>query len=186
MIMKKKKEISSTFESFLQEKNILPTLIDLSKAYELLYQPCKLFISKLEKEAESHDYSAYIFTLNNHQIIFRTAKITPKKVGQFVTFWKRLKTEPIAPYDISDSFDFLIINVCMEQNSGQFIFPKKILQEKGVLSKNGLGGKRALRVYPPWDLVESTQAKKTQNWQLNYFVEIQPKQDFDTLKKLLF
>ncbi|OQA36315.1 MAG: MepB protein [Candidatus Dependentiae bacterium ADurb.Bin331] len=31
-----------------------------------------------------------------------------------------------------------------------------------------------MRVYPPWDIPESQQAKKTQAWQLIYFFEIKP------------
>ncbi|MDR0329875.1 MAG: MepB family protein [Rickettsia sp.] len=29
-----------------------------------------------------------------------------------------------------------------------------------------------MRVYPPWDIVINKQAKKTQAWQLEYFLEI--------------
>ncbi|TRW95625.1 MepB family protein [Flavobacterium gawalongense] len=33
-------------------------------------------------------------------------------------------------------------------------------------------GKRAIRVYPPWDTTTNKQAQKTQKWQLDYFLEI--------------
>jgi len=55
---------------------------------------------------------------------------------------------------------------------GQFVFPKEVLCEKGIISKNSRGGKRAVRIYPPWDQPKSQQAKNTQAWQLNYFSEI--------------
>jgi len=42
----------------------------------------------------------------------------------------------------------------------------------GVISQDGMGGKRAMRIYPAWDVVNSKQAKKTQEWQLKYFVEL--------------
>ena len=39
--------------------------------------------------AESTEYNACSYTVNGQKIIERTAKITPKKIGQFVTCWKR-------------------------------------------------------------------------------------------------
>lgn len=71
-------------------------------------------------------------------------------------------------------------------HSGIFIFPKSVLMQKGILSKNSKGGKRALRVYPSWDVAENKQAKKTQEWQLVYFFEINQKSAIDRehIKKL--
>jgi len=43
------------------------------------------------------------------------------------------------------------------------------LLEYGIISKAGIGGKRAIRVYPGWDKPDSNQAKKTQAWQQYYF-----------------
>jgi hypothetical protein len=77
-----------------------------------------------------------------------------------------------------------VITVRQEKNFGQFIFPKNVLHEKGFVSRNGVGGKRAMRVYPPWDVTDSTQAQKTQDWQLTYFVSIEPTIDHDRMKKL--
>jgi hypothetical protein len=45
------------------------------------------------------------------------------------------------------------------------------LVEKGIISDKR-EGKRAIRVYPPWDFTESKQAQKIQKWQLNYFLQI--------------
>jgi hypothetical protein len=47
---------------------------------------------------------------------------------------------------------------------------------------NCKGGKRAIRVYPPWDKAESRQAEKTQKWQLEYFVEIPKNRSIDVEK----
>jgi hypothetical protein len=38
-----------------------------------------------------------------------------------------------------------------------------------IISTHLKEGKRGMRVYPPWDLPSSKQAKKTQQWQLPYF-----------------
>jgi hypothetical protein len=55
---------------------------------------------------------------------------------------------------------------------GHFVFPKSALCKHGILTSNGKEGKRAIRVYPPWDETTSIQAMKTQQWQLEYFLEI--------------
>jgi hypothetical protein len=155
---------------------------DLLACYELAYKPSGLLYKNLVIEAKSQEYGACEFHLNNRHIKFRVAKITPTKVGQFVTFWKRSFSGPIVPYDISDIFDFLVVSVRDEEHFGQFVFPKSVLHEKGLLSQQAKGGKRAMRVYPPWDITESPQAKKTQKWQCDYFFEINDKQTVDVAK----
>ncbi len=122
---------------------------DLLLADNLIYKPSGLALQNLKTEDESADYGAAEFTINNHAIKFRVGKITPTKVGQFVTFWKRIDEGPIMPYDSNDSFDFLVVSVRAENHFGQFVFPKAILCEKGIVSCNGKEGKRAMRIYPP-------------------------------------
>jgi hypothetical protein len=46
-----------------------------------------------------------------------------------------------------------------------------VLCERGVISSHAKEGKRAIRIYPPWDKVDNSQAKKTQFWQLQYFID---------------
>jgi hypothetical protein len=154
-------------------QNIHPDLLDAQK---LMYEPHGLRISNLIKEANSKEYGAFEFKLNDLQVKFRSAKITPTKIGQFVTLWKRVGNEPILPYDVTDPIDLFIISVRNCEHFGQFVFPKAILYEKGILSKEGKGGKRAIRVYPPWDITNNRQAKQTQAWQLLYFFEIHLKE----------
>jgi hypothetical protein len=125
-----------------------------------------------KRELESAEYAAYTFKVNSLSIQFRVAKITPKKAGQFVTLWKRIGNSPIQPYDFSDSIDFFVINARKDNRCGQFVFPKSILSQHDVVSMNGNAGKRAIRVYPPWDINLNRQAKKTQEWQVEYFLEI--------------
>jgi len=55
---------------------------------------------------------------------------------------------------------------------GQFVFPKHVLLQRDIVSDQGKGGKRAIRVYPPWDKPTSKQALKTQQWQLEHFLEV--------------
>lgn len=156
--------------------------LDLLKAQKDIYEPLNLTCKNLSQEAESKEYGAYTFELNDRRVKFRVAKITPTKIGQFVTLWKRIGMGPILPYDMADSIDLFIISVRNTQHFGQFVFPKFVLYEKGILSNKGLGGKRAMRVYPSWDIPNNPQAIKTQAWQLKYFFEMPPHDNSDMQK----
>lgn len=150
-----------------------PTIhTDLLLAKEKLYDTSNFECSFPEKEKESAEYGAYSFLLNNKSIVFRVAKITPTKIGQFVTLWKRIGKGPIQPFDCTDAIDLIVISVRKENRVGQFVFHKSVLCEKGIISTTAKEGKRAIRVYPPWDEATSKQAQKTQKWQLDYFLEI--------------
>ncbi len=151
-------------------------------AEELIYKPAGLSIENILLESEGEAYSACQFTLNNRLIKFRSGKITPTKKGQFVTFWKRSEAGPIIPYDAKDHFDFLIISVNTKTYLGYFIFPKSALIQYGLVSKDGKGGKRAIRVYPPWNQMDNKQPKTTQLWQLKYFFEVDKHQPLATAK----
>lgn len=145
---------------------------DLFITKELIYDSCGFNFSSLEKAVESTEYGAATFQLNGMFVTYRDAKITPTKTGQFVTLWKRIEKGPIQPLAYTDPIDFVIINTRKGQRLGQFIFPKLVLCERGVISTSKKEGKRAIRVYPPWDQANKGQAQKTQKWQLDYFLEI--------------
>ncbi|MEK3864361.1 MepB family protein [Paenibacillus sp. FSL H7-0716] len=66
---------------------------------------------------------------------------------------------------LSDPTDLFVISTRNGNHFGPFIFPKAVLGEQDILSDKGEGGKRAFRVYPPWDNPTSRQAQKTQTWQ---------------------
>ena len=154
---------------------------------EQVFEACGLNCSEPELEAENSEYQACSFKINNKIVQYRHAKITPTKNGQFVTIWKRKAKKPIQPYDDSDNIDLFVVTVKTKNNFGQFIFPKAVLIEQGVFSLNGKGGKRAIRVYPPWDKPESKQAEKTQKWQLDFFAEIPKSKSINVEKfKLLY
>lgn len=128
-------------------------------------------ITDFIKEAESREYDACIFKLDNKSVKFRSAKITPTKTGQFVTLWKRNRAGITQPHEESDPFDLYIISVRKEKLSGQFVFTKQVLIEHNILSTSKKEGKRGFRVYPPWDVTANKQAQKTQKWQAEFFVE---------------
>jgi hypothetical protein len=160
---------------------------DLLEAKEQVYDTCNLECTQPIAEAESADYGAYIFKINKQSAIYRVAKITPTKVGQFVTLWKRSEKGPIAPFEITDDIDLFIVSTRNDTHFGQFIFPKSILHKKGILTDDKKEGKRAIRVYPPWDITTNKQAQKTQQWQLDYFIEIPNNKpiNLDLVKKLI-
>ncbi|CAN5191674.1 MepB family protein [soil metagenome] len=145
---------------------------DLIISIEHLYIPSGLTLHDYTMQEESKGYNAASFKLCDHNILYRAAKITPTKSGQFVTIWKRNAGDPIAPFDIEDPTDFFIIGIKENDRMGQFIFPKHILHKHGYIIAHGVGGKRAMRVYPPWALNLNSQAQKTQKWQTPYFFEI--------------
>lgn len=131
-------------------------------------------------EGESAAYAAYRFKLNGLDVVYREAKITPTKIGQFVTLWKRSSLGITEPFEISDAIDFVIVAARDEHRFGQFVFPKMVLFSKGVISGNNKEGKRGIRVYPPWDVTVSNQAMQTQQWQLKYFLEIPRTEEIDS------
>lgn len=145
---------------------------DLQLIKELVYDKCGLDLTNPRLSTESIEYGACSFELNGKKIQHRVSKITPAKTGQFVTIWKRNKEGITTPFDFSDNMDFIIITSRSGSNFGQFVFPKSILAEKGIITKNGKEGKRGIRVYPPWDITTSKQAEKAQAWQTPFFLKI--------------
>ena len=169
----------------LRNSNIIYT--DLKSAKELVYDPCGYDLKNLTIHSEGSAYSACSYELEGKIIEYRAAKITPLKSGQFVTIWRRNNKGITRPFDSSDEMDFIIISSGKDDNFGLFIFPKSVLLSKGIISQKGEGGKRGIRVYPPWDMVSNKQAEKTQSWQQKYFMWVKGNRQnhFDLIKTLL-
>ena len=160
---------------------------DLKIVKEMVYDSCNFDFKNLNWNTESQEYGACSFELDGKKTQHRFSKITPTKKGQFVTIWKRNKNGITEPFDSNDEIEFIIITSRSGDKLGQFIFPKSVLSEKGIITHNGKSGKRGIRVYPPWDVPKSKQAEKTQSWQLNYFLSIKPDGSTDLgLAKKLF
>jgi hypothetical protein len=128
-------------------------------------------IANFTHEPESQEYQACRFTLDGLKVVCRTAKITPTKVGQFVTIWKRNELGKTCPFRSDDDIDLVIINCVSDENTGHFIFPKSVLINKGTISTPTKVGKMGIRVYPIWDKADNPQAIRTQKWQLEYWKE---------------
>ncbi len=157
---------------------------NLESIKKSIYDKCGFELSDFTPEAEGKEYDACRFKINGLNVISRSAEITPKKAGQFVTFWKRNGHGPIEPFHETDPIDFFVVNVQSEGKIGQFVFPKSVLIEKGVITSRKKEGKRAIRVYPIWDAPKSKQAERTQKWQLDYFCEIAEVTNLETVKGL--
>ncbi|MFF3096458.1 MepB family protein [Streptomyces cyaneofuscatus] len=145
---------------------------DLQAAKTLVYYPKGFVCSQPVPEPESAEYAAHRFTLDGQSVAFRVARTTPTKVGQFVTVWQRSADGPIRPFDADDGVDLFVISSRDSGHFGQFVFPREALCERGVMSRNGAGGKRGFRVYPPWATTTSRQAGSTQAWQVNHFLSL--------------
>lgn len=172
---------------------------ELKAIIDNLYHPLGIDIDQIKTEADpkGKQYGACTFTLNDKLVVYRVAKTTQDRPGQFVTLWKRPHpTDKITPFELKDNIQFVIVNVdgidlSNNKYCGQFIFPTEILIAKGILSSKNKKGKLAIRVFPPWsELISnegieqnnksstksrktqmmSTSAKKTQQWQLQYFL----------------
>lgn len=154
---------------YLVKNNMHP---NLSLFQELIRVSTKLQLSMLKAEEDNADYGGYSFYLNTSFIQFRTAKVTPKKIGQFVTFYKRLPSKIIAPFDIEDHIDFYIIGNSNADAKGFFILPKEALLKHDIVSQNNIGGKRGFRLYLPNDLTLNKQSKLTQEWQAKYYLDL--------------
>ncbi|MET7297404.1 MepB family protein [Embleya sp. NPDC005575] len=145
---------------------------DLLAAKSLVYDPNGFVCSTPVAEPESAEYGAHVFTVDGAEVRFRVAGTTPTKVGQFVTLWQRSAAGPIEPLAAEDPLDLVVISSRQGEHFGQFVFPKAVLRERGILSVHGSGGKRGFRVYPPWVSTTNRQADRTRAWQLDHFLTI--------------
>jgi hypothetical protein len=173
-----------TTENTLSKQNSFHN--DLKIVKELVYDKCGFDLKNAKLNIESVAYGACSFELNGITIQHRVSKITPTKTGQFVAIWKRNNYGLTEPFDVSDNLDFIVITARSDHNFGQFVFPKSVLADQGIISQNGKAGKRGIRVYPPWDIATNKQAEKTQSWQTKYFLTIKNDHstDLDLTKKL--
>jgi hypothetical protein len=128
-------------------------------------------IQNLKLDLEAKKYCGCRYNISEFKVIQRTAKVTPKKIGQFVTLWKRDSNNITTPININDGIDYVIIICKKAELVGKFVFPVNILLEKAIMSGpvSEKSGKRGFRLYPEWDEPVTEQARKTQQWQVCYF-----------------
>ncbi|MFC7428775.1 MepB family protein [Nocardia tengchongensis] len=144
---------------------------DVAEARHLLRR-LGLEVSAPVPETENAEYGAFVSRVGRGSVRFRVGKLTPTKVGLFVTVWKRAMDGSTEPCAAEDGIDLLVITVREGQRFGQFVFPKTALVEHGIVSVAGRGGKRGFRVYPPWSETQNRQAMQSQKWQCGYFLAL--------------
>lgn len=165
-----------TKKSWGGDPALAETPVPLTDFLEQVVAPSGLKVTTAPvREKEGEAYGAAVLKIENRGILFRIAKTTPTKTGQFVTLWKRQAVHGnIAPMDISDGFDDAIIATFNENSRGVFIFSKETLQERKIFSSHGKGGKLAFRVYAPWVETKGVQARAAQKWQCDFFLDLTP------------
>lgn len=138
-------------------------------------------------ESENVKYGAAILSVGQSTVRFRVGKVTPKKEGLFVAVWSRGIRGLTEPLPVEDAADVLVVTAMNGSRCGIFGFPKEVLVERDIFSVNGIGGRRGFRVYPPWSITASSQAKKSQKWQCEYFLEVGDRSTSDAqrLKQLV-
>ena len=120
-------------------------------------------------EKQNEDYEGMTFTINNQSFRSRLAKKTPTKKGYFVVFWEKDENNINQPFLFEESPQETLVFVSDNEKRGVFKFPKEILLKKGILKDDKSKGKMGIRVYPEWESDLNQTAKKTQQWQLDYF-----------------
>lgn len=143
----------------------------MNQTFELLRRKYlnQFEFSDIIEDKEGKEYAATQFKLNNRKALYREGKQTPKKVGYFVTLWKRSKSGPITPFHDEDNIHICIVYVSNNNHSGLYFFPKTELIKRGIFQSHSKEGKRAFRIYPPWVITTSTQAEKSKTWQNKFF-----------------
>ena len=135
------------------------------------YQSMGFAVSAPSFETSSQDYGACFFYLNEQLVRLRVGKVTPIKIGCFITLWYRNPQGTLTAYAQTDPFSHLVVLVGSTSQHGQWIFPKKTLIEKKIIASDHSPGKAAFRLYPNWEPALNPQAIRTQSWQRNYFIE---------------
>lgn len=143
---------------------------EIEKLNAMVFKPLSLNLTNVTQDLECEAYFGFNFKVDDVKIKFRKSKLTPKKTGQFVTYWKRDPDGKTVPFDVSDDFNFYITAIVENNNSGFFIFPKAVLEKENLILGEVKVGKRGFRLYADWHLTDSTQAEKTKLWQSQYFI----------------
>lgn len=140
-------------------------------------------MKSLTMEIQNEEYEGFSFQLNNRSFRSRLAKLTPTKKGYFVVFWEKDAAGKNQPYTYADSPEKIIVSVLDGTKKGQFVFPKDILLQKGILSGENSKGKMGIRVYPAWETDLNQTAQRTQKWQQDYFVDLTHTSQFEVMRE---
>lgn len=148
----------------------------LKRSIELLQNTLIPFLKgtldNYHEEPQNSKYESFVFSISQYTFRNRLAKKTPAKKGYFVAFWEKDKHNKNQAFDFRESPDFLIVHVFENEHKGVFLFPKAVLLNQNILRTPQIKGKMAMRVYPLWERHLNKTAEKTQQWQLDYFINL--------------
>lgn len=167
---------SVEFLCIIKKKGVM-RMYQSIKAIEQLLKPLNKQLSNIQEDG-NEDYEGCLFQVNQHTFRSRLAKKTPKKKGYFVACWH--KDEENQPFALEETPDKVIVSI-LDERAGQFIFPKEVLAQKGILKTTTNKGKMAFRLYPTWEIELNLTAQKTQKWQQEYFIELSEDLDNQSL-----
>jgi len=147
---------------------------------------------ELDIVPENSKYHALTFAINKFKIVYRKGNVTPDRPGAFLAIWQRPtcdKSNNNKPIPLtSNELDYLFIHVESDSQQGMFIFPISLLIKQGIVSSSVKKGKTGFRIFPPWSedrgvvgtKVFSESGKKTQRWQIPYFIEMDNEGNLDS------
>lgn len=167
------------------------TVSGLALVVRELFEPLGLVVVSAAAEPESAEYGGMLVGVaalgdldsdgtragerSVTEVRVRSGKITPTKVGLFVTHWRRAADGATGPFGTDDSADTLLVTASESgphPARGVFVFDRASLVTRGIVARDGHGGKRGFRVYPPWSPASPGQAARTQQWQVEHFVPL--------------
>ena len=126
-------------------------------------------LGAIRPDIENAEYGGVVVVLDGIPVRARVGKATTTKVGHFVTVWRRNEDGVPEPFRDDDGVSGLLVVVRGNGQVGVFSSPTAVLRERGIVSGRGSAGKRGFRLYAPWIQVSSAQARRTQEWQTQYF-----------------
>jgi hypothetical protein len=124
----------------------------------------------VSREPEGAGYDAHRIDVDGMSLLYRSARLTPRKNGLFVAVWTRSLSGETRPLDAADGIDGAVVHAREGGRSGFFVFPLDVLITRGVFSSAKAPGRRGIRVYPPWTEPGSAQARATMAWQCEWFL----------------
>lgn len=145
-----------------------------------------MLLENRQAEPQNLAYEGFTFSLNHRSFRHRRAKKTPKKQGYFVVFWEKDMQNKNQAYSVAESLEITIVTVIDQEKVGQFLFPRAILQQQGILRSEAQKGKMGIRVYPTWELDLNKNAQQIQKWQAPYFIDLSKNISEEELFSLYF
>lgn len=131
--------------------------------------PTECLIKNRIDSPYKNEYDSCELEIKNYKIIYRTAKITPKKPGAFVAIWKKDPSNRNIPFAMEDDLTHMVIYVEENHNKGVFIFTKQDLAALQIISHPTSKGKMGIRLYPIWSENLNPQASKSKDKQSPFF-----------------